>query len=809
MSLRGCLRAYLLPLLPLLIRKFIFANKWLACLLLVSVTACGGGGGGGGGRAAPEITSANVASLAAGNLQFVLQIYGSNFDQDSSILINGQPQDTRYVSPYSVWVYVSSGVVAEPGSLKLTVRDRQVDKISDSSLTIPITEKNIDVTTREGEAQHMAWDSARALLYVSEGNNILSVSPATAAVISSFDLGVEANILSLSANGNYLYVSSEKAFYKLSLPNFDIIEKYESPLRTGFYQFTGDDRKNIGSLAASPFNEAYVAVTYDGGSGVGELHVYNELGEAAKLNTDSISYLSSLCWNNGGETLVAINTPPDKLHVYRFLENVLTEIRVFDEALSYNSNQELNSALKCDGNNRLYKNGSGQYETGAVVNTDTGLWEQNIPGRGAVLEDTENERIHVIWNDAASFSSRKFVLSSFSIDSKVVRSEVTFPTIHSNDDINIVDEVMVGSNEIAFLSEGDLYIVHFELDPAAWLVGSFPASQQYKYSNLMLRTVDVGSISDAVWDKTTGKILAVFSSLDRSYPKQIHTIDPVTGARSVLAELQGNANEIALSRDGSVLYGTGRSSLIDRYRLPDGQKIGTASLGLTENDLRNQAYFPLDVIPSPHEDDVFAVIRHYFYGDTGEGKGIVVIDGDEVRPNAPESGYSSNKAQWGESNDILYAINSSYGFEFSRYGVDASGVYFLSSSGNAFDFYGAELTYSNDSGLLYISDGAVVDPDASEKIHQLEMPRINLPKSTVHAGKVYTIARNLEQRDPVNADIYTYLFRHDATTFEFEDAIALPDFFGDAKTIFGTVDGGIAVLASSGALYLMSGDFVK
>jgi len=403
-------------------------------------------------------------------------------------------------------------------------------------------------------------------------------------------------------------------------------------------------------------------------------------------------------------------------------------------------------------------------------------------------------------------------MSAFDIDTMSVKQEVTFPTYGRSDDIDIVDELIYAPNRLAFVSEGDIYFVDYEGEPGSWESSAIPISGRHSNNGYQLQVVDAGNISDALWDATRQKILVSMSSLDRDNPKAIQTIDPITGAISSLATLEGNAYDIELSADGMTLFGAGRASIIDRYTLPDGQQLPPIYLGYDEQDLVPDPFIPLTMATSPFNNDVLAVVKGIFGVNAtpggSDGDSISIFDGVTEREIHTYS-ISTNRIAWGGTVSEFYGLNSySSAYSFLRYYVDESGIEFVSEKTDAFDGYFQTLSYDPASGYVYISDGSVLDPLTSEKITTLDLPQLTGAKIAVFDGKIYTIGESWEYLQ-TTGEKYITLFRHDAVTYERESQVEFPNFFGDPVSIFGTKNGVLAVLSNSGVLYLISGNIVK
>ena len=173
-----------------------------------------------------------------------------------------------------------------------------------------------------------------------------------------------------------------------------------------------------------------------------------------------------------------------------------------------------------------------------------------------------------------------------------------------------------------------------------------------------------------------------------------------------------NPSLVRVTSDGAYLYvGYQNSSSITRLQLPGLSAPMTWPLGA---DAVSGPITASDIEPAPGAPQTVAIA-----GSNGEA---IVFDNSVVRPNAHVPSISGNtlsSLQWGSAPSVLYGSGTHVGtqpWDFTIMNVDASGVSLKENDPGALQnlstvgSFGNDIHYDGGTRLLYVDDGAVVDP---------------------------------------------------------------------------------------------------
>jgi IPT/TIG domain len=228
----------------------------LLCLLTIVLSGCGGSkhqvileGPGSGSptppAGAPQITSLNPNTIAAGSAAFTLIATGSNFHSTTAIIFDGTTLPTTVVSSSKLQAQVPASLVAAPGSIDV-IPSPQTAMNFGSTFTItnhPLSGNNsFTVSSFPVQANDMVWDAASQRLYLSiastdptHPNTIASLDPATQQLDTIAAVGTGADHLSVSTDGSFLYaaLSANNSIQRFTLPGLQ--PDIDIPLGTGTY----------------------------------------------------------------------------------------------------------------------------------------------------------------------------------------------------------------------------------------------------------------------------------------------------------------------------------------------------------------------------------------------------------------------------------------------------------------------------------------------------------------------------------------------------------------------------------------------
>jgi hypothetical protein len=259
-----------------------------AALLILGTNGCGGsgstgGGGGGGGASAnvPTLIGIAPASAEAGSATTTIIVYGSNFEDGSSILWNGTPLTTGCLitlnpvlftsctTANAIMASIPSSDLASPTTAQVTVSNPNPGGGSSSPMDFKVfsapATSNTWVRTVSGVTVPWdeVWDSAHGKLYVSAAtqdpanpNTIVSIDPIAGTIGSTVAAGNDPHFLALSSDSSYLWASLDGAYtvQRFLLPGMTTDISVQLPQNPG-----GEPQQAV-SLQAAPASPDTVAL---------------------------------------------------------------------------------------------------------------------------------------------------------------------------------------------------------------------------------------------------------------------------------------------------------------------------------------------------------------------------------------------------------------------------------------------------------------------------------------------------------------------------------------------------------------------
>lgn len=290
----------------------------------------GGSGSEGGGTQAtnlvPTLTAISPSSASAGSTSLTITATGANFLTTSSVEWNDTVLETTYVSSTSLNATIDASYLVDVGSAKVTVVNPAPGGGASSGVTFTIKPAaGNGVTTVNVGANDLAWDAVNQKIYLSlpsldgsTGNSVQILDPTTGALGASAFAGSEPNLLSVSANSEYLYVSLNGAseVQRMTLPGLGT--DITITLGTSFYgpYYAMDlqsDPASDGAVAvvrgtpeASPEEEGGVLIYDDTTPRPNVLCGWIQIPACTSPNQTSALY-DSIQWNSDGTGIYAAN----------------------------------------------------------------------------------------------------------------------------------------------------------------------------------------------------------------------------------------------------------------------------------------------------------------------------------------------------------------------------------------------------------------------------------------------------------------------------------------------------------------------
>ena len=361
----------------------------------------GSGGGGGQNNPAPTLTSIDPSSINAGSAPVTITLSGSNFVSTSQAQWNGAKVFTTYQNATTLSTTINAPLLASAGSGSITVMNPAPGGGTSTAVTFTVKSAPANqITIIPANANSLAWDRVNHVIYLSlpsvdgpGGNSIVTLNPETGALGTPVFVGGEPDLLSVSANSQYLYVGLDGAsnVQRMTLPGLATdmtIPLGSSPLADPFYAM---------DLQAAPDADETVAVVrgtpYSIPEAVGGLIIYDDgttrpnplCGWNAEPVgcTGPLALYDSIQWNSDGTEMFMANNEDTRFDFYTVPVNSSGFGAVTDYlgVLSYTSSTKTTFAplMHYDP-----KTGYIFDDTGQVVNPKTraARWQSQCPRFG-------------------------------------------------------------------------------------------------------------------------------------------------------------------------------------------------------------------------------------------------------------------------------------------------------------------------------------------------------------------------------------------------------------------------------------------
>ena len=163
-----------------------------------------------------------ITAVAADAPSPLLQISGNNFFPASQVLVNGSPRTTTYSNQGLIFGTPSTGDLAQPAELTVTVMNPTPDGGASNSYPATVYD-----AIRNISFQHAVYDAKSGHIYASVAtssqnyaNQMLVIDPASAKVLNAWTLGNGPNQLAISDDQQFLYVGldADKKVAQVALP---------------------------------------------------------------------------------------------------------------------------------------------------------------------------------------------------------------------------------------------------------------------------------------------------------------------------------------------------------------------------------------------------------------------------------------------------------------------------------------------------------------------------------------------------------------------------------------------------------------
>jgi len=740
----------------------------------------------------------------------------ANFQKTASADVTGMPPDYNSVAGLcsGAWSWGADGLLIRGNGDQLYF-------VHASGLS-PVTPAPIPAPTQDASgvihlalpANGLIYDSGRNLLWASipgnagaAGDSVVSIDPATGNVIDTIYAGSEPGALALSADGSHMFAAlgGEPAIASVDLSAkkssaFSVLDA-SSPLywsAIGVTAIAGQSNSVVAVRSANGPSSSVVA--YDAGlpreNSFDNVNMYSQYVQTIfPADAPNAYYAADTAIHYG-----------DGTHdVFRLIVN--------------SSGVELDAQL----NNLLLGAPSG---TGSVPGYNQPVSMAHDPGRlftsaGQVVTPDTKQILGVFalapaYGLPVPFSDRNGVVYVQSAVPQVTanfydlgtfRPQLSVPLVTGPDcgctsdspsPVNVVAAVRAGSNAIAITANNQIAIA------------PLPSFQPWPTNTGQLQTDSAGvqhmdlPVNAIRAIPGTGKLAMSTSGALGSIGNSIVVYNPASGTIESAAFIGSEPTLLAPSPDGTAVYAY----------LSGEERIGRLNIAAQSRDL--------DFAPNPYGAGNQTSAYDMAVGADGglavsyNPGPIAIFDNGALRPQVDWNGqgeFAGGPATFvlafNDAGSLLYGFNSFLSTaDLKRSSVSPQGLQWISSVGGLIGEYTAEIRQAG--GLLYASDGWVVDPERSRLVGKFVWPNPTFNPIThvvpdVAAGRLYATAESGDSPQAGIFDLHTHAFLGSISLSlkisSYPTLLSLVQYSGDGLAL--TTSGGQVLLVRISAIPLL------
>jgi hypothetical protein len=378
------------------------------------------------GASTPTLSYSSITSMlpfqaTVGSGDVTVSLTGNNFTPFSSVCINNgcsasslPSLSTTFVNSKQLNFIIPSSALSTPALLPMMVYDSLSGLFSTNSLTFAVNSapggsETSQVTAVGLDGLSMTYDSHSALLYIGTAdydsihpNSIVALDPATGSISNVQVVGSNPDLLSVSANGQFLYMgfASTTNMTQLEIPSLGapLTWALNNPLTSAVYW--------AGDLRAAPQNPHTVAVT------LLDLTTQPTLTGGVVIYEDEVlqpNYVpgwglsqvvfSTLAWGSSDPILTgaSVSSPLSELQVTATgVSLVSTGTAIFNNGFG-----QIHSDF---GNGLIYS------DSGNVANPLTQAVVGNYKASGLVAPDSTLNRVFILGQTAAQANTNNYTI---------------------------------------------------------------------------------------------------------------------------------------------------------------------------------------------------------------------------------------------------------------------------------------------------------------------------------------------------------------------------------------------------------------
>ena len=226
----------------------------------------------------PVISGLSPATVTAGAPDFTLSISGSGFINSSQVMINGVLRSTGG-SNGVITARINASDVAAVGTVDVSVVNPGPGGGTSSVLKLKCIAGDNRVRTVSLPSNSLVWDPKQQRIYAtiqasasSNASSVVAIDPSSGSVVASQIMPSEPDLLAISGDQQYLYVSlpAISSIARLKLPSL------APDIQFNAYGSTPRGQKSISDLQIAPGLPHTIAVAQYGNTGSRAVAVYDD-----------------------------------------------------------------------------------------------------------------------------------------------------------------------------------------------------------------------------------------------------------------------------------------------------------------------------------------------------------------------------------------------------------------------------------------------------------------------------------------------------------------------------------------------------
>jgi hypothetical protein len=361
----------------------------------------------------PTLTAISPMTATVGSSALTLTITGRDFASQPTVYWNGTALQTTLVDSTHISTQVPASLLSSPGEATITVSNSGSSFPTSDVSTFAINSappSGNQISVYDAGGNDLVWDAVKAKLYVSvpgvqgdTGNTIAIIDPVAGTVTNSNFLGSEPARLSLSSDGNYVFVAlyGQNSVEQLNVPGMTVNAAWNLGGEGSF-----DGPYYALDLQAAPGDPQTTAVTlanYDVSPSSAGVAIYDGSTLRANILPSGPYEYSGLQWADDSTLYAVDQSVPQSFLVLGVGPAGAVLNQHYDGAVtSYASGMHYDTSTGL-----IYTN------SGLAIQPSNGSVVGDYAASGLLVADATLNRVYILGQTAAQNGTADYTIESF------------------------------------------------------------------------------------------------------------------------------------------------------------------------------------------------------------------------------------------------------------------------------------------------------------------------------------------------------------------------------------------------------------